>query len=49
MRGTGEYAAQIKQTLAVFTKKYGLDRGMPKYDTSLFRPPLNSSGQGRLF
>jgi DNA repair photolyase len=49
MRGTGEYAAQIKQTLAVFTKKYGLDRGMPKYDTSLFRPPLSRSGQSRLF
>jgi len=49
MRGTGEYAAQIKQTLAVFTKKYGLDRGMPVYDTTQFRPPVNRKGQGRLF
>jgi DNA repair photolyase len=49
MRGTGEYAAQIKQTLAVFTKKYSLDRGMPDYDRTLFRPPANKNGQGLLF
>lgn len=49
MRGTGEYAAQITQTLAVFTKKYGLDRGLPEYDTSLFRPPATNHGQGMLF
>jgi DNA repair photolyase len=49
MRGTGEYARQIAQTLAVFSRKLGLDRGLPDYDTSLFRPPTPASGQQRLF
>ncbi|MDX1962574.1 MAG: PA0069 family radical SAM protein [Pirellulales bacterium] len=49
MRGTGEYAGQIANTLAVFCCKYGLMGGLPEYDTSLFQPPLPASGQMRLF
>jgi DNA repair photolyase len=49
MTGTGKYAEQIHQTFAVFKKKYGLDGGMPAYDTTLFRPPTLPNGQMNLF
>lgn len=49
MRGTGEYAQQIAQTMAVFGRKYGLDPGLPAFNYDLFRPPLSASGQQRLF
>jgi DNA repair photolyase len=49
MRGTGEYAANIAQTMQVFKRKYGLDQELPRYDTTLFRPPTSASGQQRLF
>lgn len=48
-RGQGAYAEQIGQTFKVFTKKLGLDRPLPKLDTSLFTPPRPSSGQMSLF
>lgn len=49
MRGTGNYAQQIKQTFQVFTKKLGLDRPLPPLERSLFRPPRDASGQQTLF
>lgn len=49
MRGTGEYAEQIKQSFDVFRRKFGLDRPQPEPDYSLFRTPRASSGQKTLF
>ena len=49
MRGTGPYADQIKRTFTVFRKKHNLDRSMPSFDTTRFRPPTDSAGQLRLF
>lgn len=49
MRGTGNYAEQIKQSFQVFRRKAGLDRSLPEFDLTLFRPPRSSSGQGMLF
>lgn len=49
MRGTGEIAAQIKQTFQLFATKYKLtDRGH-SLNTAEFRPPLPKSGQKWLF
>lgn len=48
-RGTGRYAEQIEQSFAVFARKHGLDRPMPEYDFSHFRPPRPASGQMNLF
>ncbi|HEX4131307.1 MAG TPA: PA0069 family radical SAM protein [Pirellulales bacterium] len=48
-RGTGIRAEQIKLLFQTFKKKYGLDRGLPAYDTSQFRPPRPASGQMQLF
>jgi DNA repair photolyase len=48
-RGTGRYAEQIEQSFKVFARKHGLDRKMPEYDYSLFRPPRPASGQLNLF
>jgi DNA repair photolyase len=49
MSGTGEMAEQINQLFHVFTRRHGLDGGLPPYDCSLFRPPPGGNGQGRLF
>ena len=49
MRGTGEYAEQIKQTFQVFRAKNDLARSMPAFDTSQFRPPMAGTGQMHLF
>lgn len=49
MRGTGNYAEQIKQSFNVFRRKFGLDRPPPEFDLTLFRPPRASNGQTTLF
>jgi len=49
MRGTGQYAEQIQRSFEVFRRKAGLDRPLPDYDLSLFRPPRAANGQTRLF
>lgn len=49
MRGTGEYAAGIKQTFGVFRAKYGLDRKMPVLDFTQFVPPTVAGAQKFLF
>jgi DNA repair photolyase len=49
MRGEGEYADNIAQTFAVFSRKFGLDRGLPPLDTTQFRPPRSPDGQKTLF
>ena len=43
------YAEQIRQTFNTFAAKFGLDAPLPAVDISQFRPPRESSGQGRLF
>ncbi len=49
MSGQGEYADGISQTFQVFAHKFGLDRRMPKLDTTQFRPPRSPDGQQTLF
>lgn len=49
MRGSGEYAEQIEQTVQVFRRKFGLDQPMPEFDLTKFRPPTASGGQKTLF
>lgn len=49
MRGEGPYAEQIANLFRVFKRKTGLDQRLPPLDSSLFRPPANTSGQLRLF
>jgi hypothetical protein len=49
MCGTGEYADMIGRMFEVFSRRYGLDGGLPPYDCSRFQPPPDSNGQGRLF
>ncbi|MCA9185408.1 MAG: PA0069 family radical SAM protein [Planctomycetales bacterium] len=49
MRGTGPIAEQIANTFQVFAAKYRLDRHWPPLDATQFRPPVDSSGQLRLF
>ncbi|WP_437202432.1 PA0069 family radical SAM protein [Planctomicrobium sp. SH664] len=49
MRGTGEFAEQIRQTFLVFQKKFRLNEKLPPLETGLFRPPRNRKGQLRLF
>lgn len=49
MSGTGEAANQIRRLFQVFTRRLGLDGGLPPYDCSRFRPPPDARGQGRLF
>jgi DNA repair photolyase len=48
-RGGGEYADQIGRNFKVFTRKFGLDRPLPKLDSSRFNPPRSASGQMTLF
>ena len=49
MRGEGEIAEQIRGMMRVFKRKYGLDAGLPRLRTDLFRPPQVRRGQLRLF
>jgi hypothetical protein len=49
MTGTGLIADQIRQVFHVFARRFGLDGGLPPYDSSRFHPPPDASGQGRLF
>jgi DNA repair photolyase len=49
MRGTGEMAKQIADVFRLFARKYGLDRELPPYDLTRFRPPKTTSGQLKLF
>lgn len=45
MRGTGEVADQIGEMFRLFAKRLGLERKLPAYDCTRFRPP----GQQWLF
>lgn len=49
MRGTGEMADQIRDIFRVFAKKQGLDQRLPPLRCDLFQPPIDGSGQMRLF
>ena len=49
MSGAGEIARQISDMFRVFARKYGLDGGLPAYDCTRFRPPMNKHGQRSLF
>jgi DNA repair photolyase len=49
MRGEGPMAEQIHTLVRLFKKRLGLDRTLPDYDTSRFRPPRPTSGQLWLF
>jgi len=49
MRGRGEVAERIADMFRVFSRKLGLDGGLPPTDGSQFRPPQPPSGQLRLF
>ena len=49
MTGTGLIANQIRQMFCLFSRRLGLDGGLPPYDCSLFHPPADAAGQGRLF
>ena len=47
MTGEGELAKQIQQTFTVFSKRYGIGRDLPPFNTADFRRP--SDLQKRLF
>lgn len=49
MVGTGPLAEHLRQTFAMFAKKYGLSTELPPLSTAEFRRPLPRSGQGWLF
>ena len=49
MKGRGEIAEQIRRTFQVFARRYELDKPHEPLDTSQFRKPITSSGQGWLF
>lgn len=49
MKGQGEIAEQIRGVFKLFARKYGLDGKAEPLDTSQFRRPVPSSGQGWLF
>lgn len=49
MVGTGPIAEQVQKLFRVFAQKYGLNRKLPAYDFSQFRPATPRSGQLRLF
>jgi DNA repair photolyase len=49
MSGTGVRAEQISALFRLYTRRLGLDAGMPALDSSRFAPPRPTSGQLRLF
>lgn len=49
MRGTGEYAGQIRQTFKLFARRLDLDRDRVPLSAAHFRPPVPTSGQQWLF
>jgi DNA repair photolyase len=49
MCGSGDYAAMIGHMFQVFSRRHGLDGGIPPLDCSRFSPPPDANGQGRLF
>jgi DNA repair photolyase len=49
MSGLGEHAEQIGRLFDLFTRRSGLDGGLPPYNCSIFRPPPDEQGQGHLF
>ncbi|HUG90697.1 MAG TPA: PA0069 family radical SAM protein [Planctomycetaceae bacterium] len=49
MTGHGPIADQIRQTFAVFSRRYGLDRRLDPLDVTQFEPPRPASEQMRLF
>ena len=49
MRGSGPYAAQIRDMFQAFARKFGLDQRLPELRTDLFKPPKSAQGQGHLF
>jgi DNA repair photolyase len=49
MSGLGEMAQQIGDLFRLFARKCGLDGGLPAYDCTRFRPPMDRHGQRRLF
>jgi DNA repair photolyase len=49
MRGEASYAANIRSAFKVFARKFNLHKPLPPLDTSRFRPPRGTDGQGRLF
>jgi DNA repair photolyase len=49
MKGRGEIAEQIRRTFKVFAHRFDLDKKDDLLDTSQFRRPVSSSGQGWLF
>jgi DNA repair photolyase len=49
MRGTGARAEQIAALFKLFAAKHGLNKGLPDFDSSRFRPPPPTTGQLRLF
>ncbi|HYE61582.1 MAG TPA: PA0069 family radical SAM protein [Phycisphaerales bacterium] len=48
-RGTGPFAQQVGQTFKVFAKRYGLDKDLPKLNTTAFRKDVAEGGQMQLF
>ncbi len=49
MKGTGAIAEQIRRTFKLFLRRHGLDKKQEEFDTSRFRRPVPTSGQGWLF
>lgn len=49
MSGTGELAEQIGKIFEVFSRRLGLNGGLPPYNCTRFHPPPDAMGQGRLF
>jgi DNA repair photolyase len=49
MSGGGEIARQISDLFRIFAKKHELDGGLPAYDCTRFRPPMDKYGQRSLF
>jgi len=49
MKGRGEIAEQIRRTFKVFARRYDLDGKQEPLESSHFRRPVTSSGQGWLF
>jgi DNA repair photolyase len=49
MTGTGEMADQIRRLFKITASKLGFEKQFPPHNCDLFRPPLDPSGQLRLF